>query len=164
MRKTLVERFKARKQLSALVEVEFLPTSLYAAYAEKELGRIVPKAELTDEQLAAAKEQFHELTFVMRRPSAVEMRAWDFKLLEGDQEQRLARVQAKLIEHFDTAKHTPKEGEALQFHKAEFEELASYMSAMELLETFGAFRKALDADEALAAGNGHSSGAGGETQ
>ena len=166
---TLLERFSKRKQLSAQVDVRYLPASLYVKYIEADLQPGVPAgerkryADLTDAERKDAEDNYHELSFVFSRMSPAEVQKWDVEALRSQlagsvpTDPFMAYIKQKLHDKLISIKHEPKDGsEPIKLDAKSFKELLDFMSIWELLDLARDYRQALDADAGHAEGNGSS--------
>lgn len=152
-----LERFKHRKEVSKVVEVPFLPPTLYHNYLTNDLGDESRGIDdMSDDERADAEAKYHELTFHFRRLAPVQQRGWDLIAFKGlYDESHVEQLGRILVEQFERAEHTPKQGEPIEFTKEVFKEFCDYMSMMELISLGTAYRKALTEDlERAIAGNG----------
>lgn len=152
-------KFKNRKKLSGQVEVKFLPSNLYTEYCQTHLAGGKTHSELTPEERLKAEETHHELTFTIKRLSEVEDQFRQREALISSREdlptiEYLTYSKRKMVEHFVSAKHTPKDGsEPIQFTKELFAEFLDYLSLVEIVEFSSAYYAELRNDERQAEGN-----------
>lgn len=159
-----IEKFKLRKRVSQVVEVKFLPNTIYARYAQKVLKREKSLEEFDEQEKAEAELMFHELTISFKRMAPMESRGWDLKMMEGNSASLIEFIVDKLGDSFHSAKHHPKDGsEPIEFTKDTFREFLGYLLVTEVFDLAAAYRRALRDDEELAAGNGHISDEAGGT-
>lgn len=173
---SVLKRFQAREQLSKQVEVRFLPGTMYAHYIAEDLqpnidpGQRKRVADLTDAEKKDAEDNYHELTFTFGRLSGAEKQKWDLETMRSMRDggiptdSYLAYIKLKLSDKLKDAKHEPKDGsKPIIIGEKMFKELLDSMEVVELLDLKNAYIEALEADQRLAAGNGHISAKAGMT-
>lgn len=144
-----LERFKSRKQVKGVLEVKYLPPSLFINYIKNDLGDDDRgPSDLLEDEKAEAEAKYLELKFFLKRLNMTQMRVWDMKAVRGIfGEEHVEHVARVLVEQFERAEHTPKSGAALEFTKESFADLVSNMPVGEIISLGDYFRKALREDE-----------------
>lgn len=152
---SIVERLKTRKRLGATIDVEFMPTSLYAHYIATDLqpdvkpGKRRGVESLTDDERAKAKAKYLELRFTFKLLAGEERRQWEreaMRVSSGDglpTDRFEAYIVSKLKTKFVSGEHiAPATKQITSIDSTLFEELLGELNPFELMDLKNQFYQA----------------------